>query len=55
MNYIVQNIKLSFEASKDEALAMAKHRLLKFFPQNSIRELKIYKTSVDARKKDNIS
>lgn len=33
---------------------MAKHRLLKFFPQNSIRELKIYKTSVDARKKDNI-
>ncbi len=33
---------------------MAKHRLLKFFPPNSIAETSIYKTSVDARKKDNI-
>ena len=54
MNYIVQNIKLSIEESKDEALTMAKHRLLKFFPKNSIEGLSIYKTSVDARKKENI-
>ena len=54
MTYIVQNIKLSIEASKDEALAMAKHRLLKFFPKNSVEELMIYKTSIDARKKENI-
>ena len=54
MTYIVQNIKLSIEASKDEAFAMAKHRLLKFFPKNSIGEMKIYKTSIDARKKENI-
>ena len=54
MNYIVQNIKLSIEASKDEALAMAKHRLLKFFPKNLIGDLAIYKTSIDARKKENI-
>ena len=54
MTYIVQNIKLSFEASKDEAFAIAKHRLLKFFPKNSIESMTIYKTSIDARKKDNI-
>ena len=54
MTYIVQNIKLSIETSKDEALAMARHRLLKFFTPNSIKELRIYKTSIDARKKDNI-
>ena len=54
MTYIVQNIKLSFETSKDEALAIAKHRLLKFFPKNSIVKLRIYKTSIDARKKENI-
>ncbi len=52
--YLIQNIKLSFEISKDEAFAIAKHRLLKFFPKKSIGEMKIYKTSVDARKKDNI-
>ncbi len=52
--YIIQNIKLSFEISKDEAFAIAKHRLLKFFSKKSIGEMKIYKTSVDARKKDNI-
>ncbi len=52
--YIIQNIKLSFEISKDEAFAVARHRLLKFFPKKSIGEMKIYKTSVDARKKDNI-
>ena len=52
--YIIQNIKLSFEISKDEAFATAKHRLLKFFSKKSIGEMKIYKTSVDARKKDNI-
>ena len=33
---------------------MAKHRLLKFFAKNSIGELTIYKTSIDARKKENI-
>ena len=54
MTYIVQNIKLSIEASKDEAFAIAKHRLLKFFPKSSIEEMAIYKTSVDARKKDHI-
>ena len=54
MTYIVQNIKLSIEASKDEAFAMAKHRLLKFFPKNSIGEMTVYKTSIDARKKENI-
>ncbi len=54
MNYIVQNIKLSFEASKDEAFAIAKHRLLKFFPKNSIEKMEVYKTSIDARKKDHI-
>ena len=54
MVYIIQNIKLSIEASKDEAFAIAKHRLLKFFPKNAITDLAIYKTSVDARKKDNI-
>ncbi len=52
--YIIQNIKLSFEISKDEAFAVAKHRLLKFFSKKSIGTMKIYKTSVDARKKDNI-
>ncbi len=52
--YLIQNIKLSFEISKDEAFAVAKHRLLKFFSKKSIGEMKIYKTSVDARKKDNI-
>ena len=55
MTYIVQNIKLSIDTAKDEALAIAKHRLLKFFPRNAIGELMIYKTSVDARKKENIS
>ena len=52
--YIIQNIKLPFEISKDEAFAIAKHRLSKFFSKKSIGEMKIYKTSVDARKKDNI-
>ena len=52
--YIIQNIKLSFEISKDEAFAVAKHRLLKFFSKKSIGDMKIYKTSVDARKKENI-
>lgn len=54
MTYIVQNIKLSIERSKDDALTVAKHRLLKFFPKNAIGELKIYKSSIDARKKENI-
>ncbi len=52
--YIIQNIKLSFEISEDEAFAVAKHRLLKFFSKKSIGTMRIYKTSVDARKKDNI-
>ena len=55
MTYIVQNIKLSIDTAKDEALAIAKHRLLKFFTRNAIGEMMIYKTSIDARKKDNIS
>ena len=54
MTYIIQNVKLSIEASKDEAFAIAKHRLLKFFPKNAIGNIAIYKTSIDARKKDNI-
>ena len=54
MKYIIQNIKLSIEASKDEAFAIAKHRLLKFFPAQSIGIMDIYKTSIDARKKDNL-
>ena len=54
MTYIIQNVKLSIEASKDEAFAIAKHRLLKFFPKNAIGNMAIYKTSIDARKKDNI-
>lgn len=54
MIYIIQNIKLSIEASKDEAFAIAKHRLLKFFSKNTIGEMSIYKTSIDARKKENI-
>ena len=54
MTYIVQNIKLSIDTAKDEALAIAKHRLLKFFPRNAIGEMMIYKTSIDARKKENI-
>ena len=52
--YIIQNIKLSFETTKDDAFAVAKRRLSKFFPAKSIRDMNIYKTSVDARKKDNI-
>ena len=54
MTYIIQNVKLSIEASKDEAFAIAKHRLLKFFPKNAIGNMAIYKTSIDARKKDNL-
>ena len=54
MIYIIQNIKLSIEASKDEAFALAKHRLLKFFPKYAIKKMAIYKASVDARKKENI-
>ena len=52
--YIVQNIKLSIDASKDEVFAQAKKRLAKFFSKKSIGKLEIYKTSVDARKKDHI-
>ncbi len=54
MIYIIQNIKLSIEASKDEAFAIAKRRLLKFFPKSAIGKMAIYKASVDARKKENI-
>ncbi len=52
--YIIQNIKLSFETTKDDAFAVAKRRLSKFFPIKAIGETKIYKTSIDARKKENI-
>ena len=54
MIYIVQNIKLSIEEPKDEAFAIAKRRLLKFFSKTSIGEMEIYKSSIDARKKENI-
>ena len=50
-NFIVQNIKLPIEASKDDVFAKARQRLLKFFSNESIGTMKIYKSSVDARKK----
>ena len=52
--YIVQNIKLPFEASKDVVLAQAKRRLLKFFAKKDIVRAEIAKRSVDARKKNDI-
>ena len=52
--FVVQNIKLPIEASKDDAFAVAKQRLLKFFSNGSLGALQIYKSSVDARKKDHI-
>lgn len=53
-NFIVQNIKLPIEASKDDVFAKARQRLLKFFSNESIGTMKIYKSSVDARKKGQI-
>ena len=52
--YIVQNIRLPIEASKDDAFAYARQRLLKFFSNRTIGTMQIYKCSVDARKKDDI-
>lgn len=52
--FIVQNIKLPIEASKDDVFAEAKQRLLKFFSNESIVSLEIYKSSVDARRKGHI-
>ncbi len=52
--YIVQNIKLSIDSPKEEVFAKAKQRLLKFFSSKSLGSMEIYKTSVDARKKDHI-
>ena len=52
--YIVQNIKLSIDSSKEEVFSEAKKKLCKHFSKKSIQKLEIYKTSIDARKKDHI-
>jgi len=52
--YLVQNIKLPFEASKDVVLAHAKRRLLKFYSEKDILNVNIAKRSVDARRKNDI-
>lgn len=52
--YIVQNIKLPIEASKDEVLSAAKQRLLKFFSKANLISCDLHKQSVDARKKNDI-
>lgn len=52
--YIVQNIKLPIEASKDVTFANAKRRLLHFFGNDEICKIDIHKRSVDARKKGDI-
>lgn len=52
--YIIQNIKLPIEASKDDAIFQARQRLLKFFSQKEIGDLRIHKCSVDARKQEDI-
>lgn len=52
--YIIQNIRLPIEASKDEVFACANHRLLKFFSKAAIGGMRIHKSSVDARKKGDI-
>lgn len=52
--YIVQNIKMPIGASTDETFLFARKRLLKFFSSDSISEMKIFKRSVDARKRDDI-
>ena len=41
-------------ASTDETFLFARKRLLKFFSADSISEMKIFKKSVDARKKADI-
>ena len=52
--YIVQNIKMPIGASTDETFHFARKRLLKFFSADSISEMKIFKKSVDARKRADI-
>ena len=52
--YIVQNIKLPVEASKDVVFAHAKRRLLKFYGADEIIRTEIFKRSVDARKRGDI-
>ncbi len=52
--YTVNNIKLSYRASKDAAISVAKKHLLKFFSPKDILSINIAKRSLDARKKDNI-
>lgn len=52
--YIVQNIKLSIDSSEEEVFSEAKKKLSKHFSKKNIKSLEIYKTSVDARKKDHI-
>lgn len=52
--FIVQNIKLPVEASKDVVFAYAKRRLLSFFSADEIIRTDIFKRSVDARKRGDI-
>ena len=53
--YIINNIKLSYRTSKEEAIKAAEKTLLKFFSKNSINSLVVSKKSLDARKRDNIN
>ena len=52
--FIVSNIKLSVNASPNEAFSIAKERLKKAGLSVNDADFKIFKRSVDARKKDNI-
>lgn len=52
--YIVQNIKLPIESSKDVVFANAKKRLLKLFGSAEIVDLGIFKRSIDARNNNDI-
>ena len=52
--YIVQNIKLPIGASTHDVFFSARKRLLKFFSAKNIYDFKIYKKSVDARRKNDI-
>ena len=52
--YIVQNIKLPVEASKDVVFAHAKRRLLTFFGAGDIIKTEIFKRSVDARRRGDV-
>ena len=53
--YVINNIKLSYRTSKEEAIKTAEKTLLKFFSKSNIASVVISKKSLDARKRDNIS